>query len=172
MHAIKICLKTCLPRVNLRHIILLRGYVHPNKQPVVFLPKMLCLFAAHWWFYVYRACAETSIGTFITPEKCKRYSLSESLSVRPSVLCLSLPLSLTLTLSLSERQRKSSATYVISDTGQFWSNVSPNQITHDLEQCFAISCKFLNLFGVELGYQVLIFKIHTDQCRNLDEPVA
>ena len=23
------------------------------------------------WFYIYRACAETSIGTFITPEKCK-----------------------------------------------------------------------------------------------------
>ena len=34
---------------------------------------MPCRFAAHWWFYIYRACAETSIGTFITPEKCKRY---------------------------------------------------------------------------------------------------
>ena len=31
---------------------------------------MLCLFAAHWWFYIYHACAETSIGTFIMPEKC------------------------------------------------------------------------------------------------------
>ena len=36
--AIKICLKTCLPRVNLRQITLLRGYMHPNEQPVVFIP--------------------------------------------------------------------------------------------------------------------------------------
>jgi len=34
--AIKICLKTCLPRVNLRQITLLRGYIHPTEQPVVF----------------------------------------------------------------------------------------------------------------------------------------
>ena len=30
--AIKICLKTCLPRVNLRQKTLLRGYIHPNEQ--------------------------------------------------------------------------------------------------------------------------------------------
>ena len=36
--AIKICLKTCLPRVNLRQITLLRGYIHPNKQHIVFIP--------------------------------------------------------------------------------------------------------------------------------------
>ena len=35
--AIKICLKTCLPRVNLQQITLLRGYIHPNEQPVVFI---------------------------------------------------------------------------------------------------------------------------------------
>ena len=28
---------TCLPRVNLRQIILLRRYIHPNEQPVVFI---------------------------------------------------------------------------------------------------------------------------------------
>ena len=67
--AIKICLKTCLPRINLRQIILLRGYIHPNEQPVIFIPYMLCLFAAYWWFYIYRACAETSTGTFLTPGK-------------------------------------------------------------------------------------------------------
>ena len=26
---------------------------------------MLCRFAAHQWFYIYRSCAESSIGTFI-----------------------------------------------------------------------------------------------------------
>ena len=36
--AMKICLKTCLPRVNLRQITLLRGYKHPNEQPVIFIP--------------------------------------------------------------------------------------------------------------------------------------
>ena len=46
--AIKICcLKTCLSGVNLRQITLLIGYIHPNGQPVVFIPYMLCLFAAH-----------------------------------------------------------------------------------------------------------------------------
>ena len=51
----------------------MRCYIHSNEQPVVFIPYMLCHFAAHWWFYIYRACAETSFGKFITPEKCKRY---------------------------------------------------------------------------------------------------
>ena len=74
--AIKICLKTCLPRVNLRQIILLRGYIHPNEQAVVFIPQMLCHIAGHWWFYIYCACAETSFGTFIPPEKCKRYNVT------------------------------------------------------------------------------------------------
>ena len=68
--------KTCLPRVNLREIAWLIGYIPPNEQPIVFIPYMLCHFAAYWWFYQYRACAETSIGTFITPEKCKRYNVS------------------------------------------------------------------------------------------------
>ena len=36
--AIKTCLKTCLPRVNLWQITLLRGYIHPNEQPIVFMP--------------------------------------------------------------------------------------------------------------------------------------
>ena len=36
---------------------------------------MLSHFAAHWWFYIFRACAEMWIGTYITPEKCKRYSV-------------------------------------------------------------------------------------------------
>ena len=45
--AIKICLKTSLPGVNLRQITSLRGYIHPNEQPVVFMPQMLCPFAAH-----------------------------------------------------------------------------------------------------------------------------
>ena len=36
--AIKICLKTCLFRVILRQITLLGGYIHPNEQPVVFIP--------------------------------------------------------------------------------------------------------------------------------------
>ena len=34
----QICLKTCLPRVNLRQITLLRGYIHANEQPVIFIP--------------------------------------------------------------------------------------------------------------------------------------
>ena len=74
--AVKTCRKTCLPRVNLRQINLLRCYLHPNEQPVVFILCMLCHFTAHWWFYIYRACAKTSIGTFITPEKCKRFSVT------------------------------------------------------------------------------------------------
>ena len=87
--AIETCLKTCLPRVNLPQIILLRGYIHPNEQPVVFIQYMLCRFAAHWWFCIYCACAETSIGTFITPEKCKRYTDSSRatrgvVAMRPS----------------------------------------------------------------------------------------
>ena len=45
--AIKTCFKTGLPRVNLLQITLLRGYVQSNEQPVVFIPKMLCRFAAH-----------------------------------------------------------------------------------------------------------------------------
>ena len=36
-----------LPRVNLRQILLLRGYIHPDEQPVVFMPYMLCHFAAY-----------------------------------------------------------------------------------------------------------------------------
>jgi len=36
--AIKVCLETCLPRVNLRQRTLLTGYIHPNEQPVVFIP--------------------------------------------------------------------------------------------------------------------------------------
>ena len=39
--ASKICLKTCLPRVHLQQITSLRGYIHPNEQPVVFMPQML-----------------------------------------------------------------------------------------------------------------------------------
>ena len=35
---IKICFETCLPRVNLRQITLLTDYIHPNEQPVVFIP--------------------------------------------------------------------------------------------------------------------------------------
>ena len=35
---IKTSLNTCLPRVNLRQITLLRGYIHPNEQAVVFIP--------------------------------------------------------------------------------------------------------------------------------------
>jgi len=37
---------------------------------------MLCCFAGHWWFYMYCACAETSIGidrksfNVTTPQKC------------------------------------------------------------------------------------------------------
>ena len=30
-----------------KRITLLRGYIHPNEQPVVFMPQLLCLFAAH-----------------------------------------------------------------------------------------------------------------------------
>ena len=77
--AIKTYLKTCLPRVNLRQVTLQRDYIHNNKQPVVFMPhrlSMLCPFAANWWLNIYCACSETSIGTFITPEKCKRYTAS------------------------------------------------------------------------------------------------
>ena len=33
--------------VNLRQILLLRGYIHPDEQPVVFMPYMLCHFAAY-----------------------------------------------------------------------------------------------------------------------------
>ena len=33
--AIKTCLKTCLPRVNLRQITLLRDYTHPKEQTIV-----------------------------------------------------------------------------------------------------------------------------------------
>ena len=36
--ALKVWLKTCLPRVNLRQITLLRGYIHPNDQPLVLMP--------------------------------------------------------------------------------------------------------------------------------------
>ena len=36
--AIKMCLKTCLPRVNLRQITLLGSYILPNEQPVVCIP--------------------------------------------------------------------------------------------------------------------------------------
>ena len=36
--AIKICLETCLSRVSLRQKTLLTGYIHPNEQPVVFIP--------------------------------------------------------------------------------------------------------------------------------------
>ena len=41
------------------------------------MPQMFCPFAAHWWFYIYCACTETSIGTFIsiTPGKFKRYTI-------------------------------------------------------------------------------------------------
>ena len=35
---------------------------------------MLCRFAAYWWFYIFQSCAETLIGTCITPEKCKLYT--------------------------------------------------------------------------------------------------
>ena len=34
---IKICLKTRLPRVNLRQITLLRGYIHPKEQSDYYL---------------------------------------------------------------------------------------------------------------------------------------
>ena len=30
--------QNCLSLVNLRQITLLRGYIHPNEQPVVFMP--------------------------------------------------------------------------------------------------------------------------------------
>ena len=73
--AIKTCLKTVLPRDTLLQITLLRGYIQLNEQPVVSMPYMCCSFAGYWWFYIYRACAETSIGTFITPGKCKRYNV-------------------------------------------------------------------------------------------------
>ena len=73
--AIKTCLKTVLPRDTLLQITLLRGYIQLNEQPVVFMSYMCCSFAGYWWFYIYRACAETSIGTFITPGKCKRYNV-------------------------------------------------------------------------------------------------
>ena len=33
----------CLPRVNLRQITLLRGYIHQNEQPVVFYHKCFVL---------------------------------------------------------------------------------------------------------------------------------
>ena len=36
--AIETCLKTCLPRVNLRQITLLRSCIHLNEQPVIFIP--------------------------------------------------------------------------------------------------------------------------------------
>ena len=71
--AIKTCLKTCLPHVHLQQITVLRGYIHPSEQPVVFILLMFCPFAAHWWFYIYRACVVTSIGMFITLEKCNGY---------------------------------------------------------------------------------------------------
>ena len=38
---IKTCLKTCLRRGNLRQITLLKGYVGPNEQPVVFIPRCI-----------------------------------------------------------------------------------------------------------------------------------
>jgi len=41
---------------------------------VSFIPKKLCCFAGHWWFYIYCACAEMSIGTFLTTGKCMRHS--------------------------------------------------------------------------------------------------
>ena len=31
-------LVTCFPRVNLQQITLIRGYIRPNEQPVVFIP--------------------------------------------------------------------------------------------------------------------------------------
>ena len=40
-----------------------------NEQPVAFIQNMLCRFAAHRGFYIYRACAETPIGKFITIRK-------------------------------------------------------------------------------------------------------
>ena len=42
--------------------------LHSNHH-VAFIQKMLCRSAAHWWFYIYRACAETWIGKFITTGK-------------------------------------------------------------------------------------------------------
>ena len=33
--AVKTCLKTCLPRVNLLQISL---YIYPNEQPIIFIP--------------------------------------------------------------------------------------------------------------------------------------
>ena len=35
--SIKTCPKTCLPRVHLRQITLLKGYIRPKEQPVVFM---------------------------------------------------------------------------------------------------------------------------------------
>ena len=35
--------KTCLPRVNLRQLTLLKGYIHSNEQPVAFIPYILCV---------------------------------------------------------------------------------------------------------------------------------
>ena len=49
------------------------------------MPQMLCPFAANWWFYIYCACASTSIGTFSTPEKCKRYSGASLIAVTSSL---------------------------------------------------------------------------------------
>ena len=39
--------QNCLSRVNLQQITSLRGYIHPNEQAVLFMPQMLCPFAAH-----------------------------------------------------------------------------------------------------------------------------
>ena len=40
------------------------------EKRVAFIPKMLCCFAGHWWFYIYCSCAETSTGTFVRTGKC------------------------------------------------------------------------------------------------------
>ena len=43
--------------------------------------------------YIYRACAETPIGMFITPKKCKRYSMTmswyilENMFLTPPLFC-------------------------------------------------------------------------------------
>ena len=98
------------------------------EQPVAFIPKMLCCFAGHWWFYIYRACAETSAGTFLTPKKCKRFS--------PLFSRISIPwLGLVADVGLSMTQSVNSATVPLTSLRNCSYYVNTNVIlnTHSVE---------------------------------------
>ena len=47
-----------MPRVNLRQITLLRGYIHPNEQPVIYLYHKCFVFFLHIDDFIYIAHAQ------------------------------------------------------------------------------------------------------------------